>query len=84
MEKEVGKKFKKNFVRLREKSYIYLKDYDKKDKKQKAQKKYVIERKLKFENYKNSLKATQLDNKINYLEKNEINIDNLKEIIRNL
>ena len=39
MEKEVGEKFKKNFVRLREKSYIYLKDYDKKDKKQKAQKK---------------------------------------------
>ena len=39
MEKKVGKKFKKNFVRLREKSYIYLKDYGKKDKKQKAQKK---------------------------------------------
>ena len=28
-----------------------------------------IRRKLKFENYKNSLEATQLDNKIKYLEK---------------
>ena len=56
----------------------------KKIKSKRHKKKYVIERKLKFEKYKNSLKATQLDNKINYLEKNEINIDNLKEIIRNL
>ena len=53
----------------------------KKIKSKRHKKKYVIERKLKFENYKNSLKATQLDNKINYLEKNEII---LKEIIRNL
>ena len=28
-----------------------------------------MERKLKFENYKNCLEATQLDNKIKYLEK---------------
>ena len=48
-------------------------------KKQKAQK-CVIKRKLKFENYKNCLEANQLGNKINYLEKNEIDIDN---IIRN-
>ena len=33
-------------------------------KKQKAQKKCVIKIKLKFENYKNCLEATQLDNKI--------------------
>ena len=31
--------------------------------------KNVIKRKLKFENYKKCLEATQLDNKINYLEK---------------
>ena len=31
----------------------------------------VIKRKLKFENYKNSLEATQLENKISHLEKNK-------------
>ena len=36
---------------------------------QKDTKKCVIKRKLKFENYKNCLEATQLDNKIKYLEK---------------
>ena len=30
---------------------------------------YVIKRKLKFENYKNCLEATRLDNQINNLEK---------------
>ena len=34
--------------------------------------KCVIKRKLKFENYKNYLEATQLENKINYPE--EINL----------
>ena len=47
-------------------------------KKQKAQKS-VIQRKRKFENYKNCLEATQVHNKINYLEKNEISIDSLKK-----
>ena len=40
---------------------------------------YVIKGKLKFENYKNCLVVTQLDSKIKYLEKNKINIDNLKK-----
>ena len=50
----------------------------------------VVKRKLKFENYKSRLEATQLENKINYLEKKEINIDSFfcykrkhKEFIRN-
>ena len=47
------------------------------DKKAKDTKNCVIKRKLKFENDKNCLEATQLDNKIKYLEKNEINTDNL-------
>ena len=55
-------------------------------KKQKAQK-CVIKRKLKFENYKNCLEATQLEKKINHLEKNIIDIhrirENQKELIRN-
>ena len=33
----------------------------------------------KFENYKNCLGATQLDNKINFLEKNQININSFKK-----
>ena len=37
-------------------------------KRQKAQKKCVI-KKYKFENYKNRLEATQLESKINHLEK---------------
>ena len=54
------------------------------DKKATGRKKFVIKRKLKCENYKNCLKATHLDNKINNLEKNKINIDNLKKkIIKN-
>ena len=36
-------------------------------------------RKLKFENDRNCLEATQRENKINYLEKNEISIDSLKK-----
>ena len=52
-------------------------------KKGKIIKKIGIKRKLKFENYKNCLEATQLDNKIKYLEKNKINKDSLKKIIKN-
>ena len=36
-------------------------------------------RKLKFEDYKNCLQATQLENKIKHLEKNKIDINSLKE-----
>ena len=45
----------------------------------KRHKKCVIKRKLKFEDYKNCLKATQLENKINHPEKNKIGMDNLTE-----
>ena len=57
------------------------------DKKAKGTKKSVVKRKLKFEYYNNRLEATQLDNKINFAEKNKINIDSLKrnhkQFIRN-
>ena len=55
--------------------------------KKQRHKKCVIKRKLKFENNKNCLEATQLDSKIKYLEKNKINTDshkkNHKKLIRN-
>ena len=44
----------------------------------KSQKNVKPKRKPKFENYENCLEATQLKNKIRYLEKNKINIDKLK------
>ena len=47
-------------------------------KKHKAQKS-VSWKKLKYQNYINCLEETQLDNKINYLEQNETNIDFLKK-----
>ena len=43
-----------------------------------------LQAKLKFENYKNCLEATQLENKINHLQKNQIAIDSIKKIIKNL
>ena len=39
----------------------------------------VIRRKLKFEDYKNCLEVAQLESKINYLEKNKIDVDSPKE-----
>ena len=38
-----------------------------------------MKKNLKFENYKNCLEAAQLENKINYIEKNKTNIDSIKE-----
>ena len=69
----------KKFVGLRAKTYSYLIDESSEDKKAKGTKKCVIKRKFKFENYKNCLEGTQIDNKIKYLEKNKISIANLKK-----
>ena len=77
MRDELGGKFMTNFVGLRGKIYSYLIDDGSGYKKGKGTKKCVIKRKLKFENYKNCLEASQLDNIIKYLEKNKINIDSL-------
>ena len=49
-----------------------------KETKQKVQK-IVVKRNLKFENYKQCLKASQVINIVNYLEKKGINVDSLKE-----
>ena len=57
------------FVRLRAKTYSYLIDDDSKDKKAKGTRKCVIKSKIKFENCKNCLEATELENKINNLQK---------------
>ena len=83
MKDELGGKIMIKVVGLRGKTYNYLLDDGSENKKAKGTKKYVIKRKLKFEYYKNCLEATQIENKINYLEKNNIDIDSIKEFIKN-
>ena len=48
-------------------------------KKQKAQKKIVIKRKLRSEDYKTCFEVVQTKNKINHLEKNKTDVDSVKE-----
>ena len=67
------------FFGLKVKTYSYFIDDGSEDKKAKSTKKCVVKRKLKFESYKNCLQATQLNNKINHLEKIKIDIDSLKK-----
>ena len=43
----------------------------------------IMKGKHKFENYKSCLEATQLENKINHLEKIQIDKDSTKKIIKN-
>ena len=75
MKDELDRKIMTKFVGLRAKTYSYFIDENSEDKKAKKRKECVIKRKLKFENYKNCLEATQIDNQITYLEKKENNID---------
>ena len=62
------------FVALRAKTYSYLTDDGSEVKKAKDTKMHVIKRKLQFENYKNCLESTKLENKLKYIAKNKINI----------
>ena len=66
------------FFWIKSKTYSYFIDDASEDKKAKGTKKCVIKRKLMFEIIK-TLEATQLENKINYLEKNKIDMDSIKE-----
>ena len=85
MKDELGGKIITKIVRLRPKTYSYLIDDENnsEDKNAKDTKICVIKRELKFENCKNCLEVTKLENKISYLEKNKISIDSLKKIIKN-
>ena len=42
-----------------------------------------MNRKLKFQDYKNCLVAVQIENKINFLEKNKIDVKFLKKTKKN-
>ena len=66
---ELGGQIMEEFIGLRAKTYSYLKENNGEDKKkQKAQKKSVVKRKLKFQDYKNCLVSPQITSKINHLE----------------
>ena len=64
-----GRKITTKIVGFRAKTYSYLIDDGSVDKKAKGTKKYVIKRKLKFDNYENCFEATQFENKMNNIEK---------------
>ena len=61
------------------KIYSYLTDDSDGNKKSKGAKRYFIKRKLKFEDYKYCLEATDLKDKMNHPEKNEVNVNSLWE-----
>ena len=61
MKDELATKIMTKFAGLRGKTYCYLIDDGSEDKKAKDTKMRVIKRKIKFQNYKNCLKATQLN-----------------------
>ena len=69
MKDELDGKIMKKFVGLKAKTYTYLKRNNDEDKKAKETKKCVIKRKLEFQDFKNCLEETKLQNKVNYLEK---------------
>ena len=69
MKDKLSGKIMTKFVGLRAKTSSYLVDDGSED------------RKLKFENYKSSLEAILLENKINYSEKKNIDINGIKEFV---
>ena len=69
MKFELDGKIMTKFIRLRTKMYSYLIQNSSEEKKAKGTKNCAVKRKLKFENYKNYLEESQLDNEIKYLEK---------------
>ena len=77
MKDELGRKIMTKLLGLGTKTYSYLIGNSSEVKKNK--KKCIIKRKLKFENYKNRLEPTQLENKINYIHKNKIGKNSIKE-----
>ena len=66
MKNEFGRQIRKKFVGLRPKTYSYLQDKNDEGKKAKGTKKYAVRRKLKFEDYKKCLSASQTINIENY------------------
>ena len=62
MKDESDRQIMKKLVELKAKTWSYLKNNNDEDKKSKRHKICLMERKLKFEDYKNYLKAVQIEN----------------------
>ena len=77
MKDELGEKKMTDIFALRPKKYSYLTDDSDENKITKDTKKCVTKQKLKFEDSKCCLEANQLENKINQLEKNNVDVDSL-------
>ena len=75
----LGFKATTEFAALRPKTYSYLTDNNDEIKKAKDAEKWVINRKLKFEDRKNCLEVNQLLKEINNLESNKLDVDCLRE-----
>ena len=63
MKDELGVKKMADFAALRPKTYSYLTDSNNVNKKARGTKKYVIKQKIKFQDYKYCLEATQVEMK---------------------
>ena len=64
---------------MQAKTNCFLIGHGDENKKGKGTNKRVIKQKLTFEDYKDCLEAIQLENEINYLEKNKPDMDSLRE-----
>ena len=82
MKDELGRQTMKELVGLIAKTYRYLKVNNDEDKKAKDTNKCTIKRRIKFEDYKNCIEAGQIENKMNQLEKNEIEVNGPDEFIK--
>ena len=80
MKDELERQIMKEFVGLRAKSYSYLKENNDEIKVTKKKKKCVVKREHKFQDYENCLRASQIENVINYLENKEIDVVFLKKV----
>ena len=79
MKDKLGGKLITEFTVLRPKTDSYLIDDPDETKKAKGTIMCIIKTKLKFEECKHCLEATQLENEINQLEKNKFDVDSLRK-----
>ena len=79
MKYELDVKIIKNFFGLKAKTCSYYVYGSSKDRRAKDIKECENKINLKFENYKNCLESTQLENKKKRIEKKKIDIDRMKE-----
>ena len=81
MKDELGEKIIMVFVTLRPKTYSYLTDDCKEDKKAKGTKKYVIKRMIKFNDYKNCLLKDEVISQQRFInKKHDVYTENINKI----